>query len=495
LFVSPTLGDDALGAGTQSSPFMTITHALSVVVAPDTIQLLPGTYNDHSHEVFPLQVPGGVNLIDSTMRQAAVIQGPPPTANNNPVVEVLPWLGPGGPANAFAGFAIQAGGTGIGCEANVAGASAFIILSNLKLTGSTSFGARLTAKNSSTLGVFGDAIRAGSGSSGYGGAQGQTKNGIKFAASEGGAVKASVRGSRLWGQSSGLAVVAKTNGSVDVDLDMDVFLNSFTAGIVANSEPSGSIATHTTHSVFFNLGSPVIPAAAIFDFGTLSAITHDLQSCVFTQIPFDELPDYDAGRYSLSGNVYGANGSLPGGVLAPDPGFVDAPFDFHLLASAAARDVLASSTPDYPQGDITGDFPGVGASFSCYDGLLDAGMDEYRAFSLYSLDPLDIGQPATLRVLGPDVPAGPGPIAALLFLGIAGPVASPCPMSFELDLAAPLFFLGAANLDIVGRADFGLVVPLDPNLAGVAAHFQSILVDTNDLALGFSRRLDLTIEG
>jgi parallel beta-helix repeat protein len=62
IFVSPS-GTDAPGAGTQATPFRTITAATNAKPQAGTvIQLAPGTYSAATGEVFPLKIPAGVTL-------------------------------------------------------------------------------------------------------------------------------------------------------------------------------------------------------------------------------------------------------------------------------------------------------------------------------------------------------------------------------------------------------------------------------------------------
>ena len=49
--------------GSEQTPFRTITHALSVAAAGDSIKVLPGMYNVSLGEVFPLRIPDSVILI------------------------------------------------------------------------------------------------------------------------------------------------------------------------------------------------------------------------------------------------------------------------------------------------------------------------------------------------------------------------------------------------------------------------------------------------
>ncbi|MEE3718417.1 S-layer homology domain-containing protein [Tumidithrix elongata RA019] len=74
LFVAPS-GTDALGAGTQATPFRSITAALNAKPQAGTIvQIAPGTYSADTGEIFPLKIPAGVTLRgDSSSRGAGVL--------------------------------------------------------------------------------------------------------------------------------------------------------------------------------------------------------------------------------------------------------------------------------------------------------------------------------------------------------------------------------------------------------------------------------------
>ena len=62
LYVNSTIGNDS-NAGTQSSPFKTITKALQQAQAGTVVQVAPGTYSAASGEGFPLFVSSGVKLV------------------------------------------------------------------------------------------------------------------------------------------------------------------------------------------------------------------------------------------------------------------------------------------------------------------------------------------------------------------------------------------------------------------------------------------------
>jgi Protein of unknown function (DUF1565)/Bacterial Ig-like domain (group 2) len=59
LFVNPITGDDSF-AGTAAQPFKSLTHALSLVQAKQTVMLASGTYGNG--EVWPLEVPSEVTV-------------------------------------------------------------------------------------------------------------------------------------------------------------------------------------------------------------------------------------------------------------------------------------------------------------------------------------------------------------------------------------------------------------------------------------------------
>ena len=59
---SGPIGDDGTGLGTRDDPFRSLTHALSIAQAGDTVQLLDGTYNVAGGEVWPQMIPADVTV-------------------------------------------------------------------------------------------------------------------------------------------------------------------------------------------------------------------------------------------------------------------------------------------------------------------------------------------------------------------------------------------------------------------------------------------------
>jgi parallel beta-helix repeat protein len=77
IYVSPN-GTDAVGAGSQTAPFRTITAALNSNPQPGTtIMLAKGTYSVESGEIFPLKLTPGIRIMGntSTKGEDIVIKG------------------------------------------------------------------------------------------------------------------------------------------------------------------------------------------------------------------------------------------------------------------------------------------------------------------------------------------------------------------------------------------------------------------------------------
>lgn len=107
-YVDAVSGSDS-NAGTEQAPFKTITHALSVAVAGDSIKVAPGTYDAALGESFPIQIPDSVALIgDETNRGKGSApteirgQGPIPSVSSYTAAMV------GGHGSRIAGFLVKA---------------------------------------------------------------------------------------------------------------------------------------------------------------------------------------------------------------------------------------------------------------------------------------------------------------------------------------------------------------------------------------------------
>jgi hypothetical protein len=126
-FVDPVAGhDDDGGTGSQSCPYKSLAHALSLVGdagAPVTVEIVnmnaAPTLSQSTGEVFPITVPGGVTIIAED------------TTKNTPTVEVTPSQGPfSSQVQSAAAEAVPAG-TAIGFYLGGAGAR----LSHLVVSG------------------------------------------------------------------------------------------------------------------------------------------------------------------------------------------------------------------------------------------------------------------------------------------------------------------------------------------------------------------------
>ncbi|MEW6775872.1 MAG: DUF1565 domain-containing protein [Bdellovibrionota bacterium] len=127
LFVDALMGDDA-NDGTQTDPFKTITHALSVAESGDLIKVAPGTYNAGLGEIFPIQLVAGVSLIGDVPNKgdgttATTIQGAADSGGGNFRTLV------GADGASIAGFTIIAGTTN-GYYGFATGATDVIVANN-----------------------------------------------------------------------------------------------------------------------------------------------------------------------------------------------------------------------------------------------------------------------------------------------------------------------------------------------------------------------------
>ncbi|MGB3493210.1 MAG: DUF1565 domain-containing protein [Elainellaceae cyanobacterium] len=77
IHVNPALGNDQTGQGLDTSPFRTISYALTQVTDNTVIQLAPGSYTADTGETFPLILPSGVILRgnESTQGQTVLVLG------------------------------------------------------------------------------------------------------------------------------------------------------------------------------------------------------------------------------------------------------------------------------------------------------------------------------------------------------------------------------------------------------------------------------------
>lgn len=76
LYVNPQTGNDGTGQGTLSTPFKTITHALTVASPNTAIVLAPGTYTEGTGEKFPL-----------ILKPDVIIQGNPQNRGENILIQ------------------------------------------------------------------------------------------------------------------------------------------------------------------------------------------------------------------------------------------------------------------------------------------------------------------------------------------------------------------------------------------------------------------------
>ncbi|MGG6295491.1 DUF1565 domain-containing protein [Leptolyngbya sp. AN02str] len=107
LFVSPVMGNDLSGDGSQRSPFRTITRALQMARPNTAIVLGTGTYSAETGEQFPLRLPNGVVLIEdpTTNGRSVVIRG---EVQGQAAIATQPRVNAGPTANAEPTVAVPA---------------------------------------------------------------------------------------------------------------------------------------------------------------------------------------------------------------------------------------------------------------------------------------------------------------------------------------------------------------------------------------------------
>jgi hypothetical protein len=138
LYVSVSAGLDT-NPGTQSSPFKTITHAMSVATSGATVQVAPGIYDASSlstPEVFPITVPAGVLLIGNEGNKGGgtsiVGGGQVPTFPAGTSAAVQPGTG-----STIAGFTITNDNPALSGRYGVFLSNSTVTLRNNTVTGAT----------------------------------------------------------------------------------------------------------------------------------------------------------------------------------------------------------------------------------------------------------------------------------------------------------------------------------------------------------------------
>jgi hypothetical protein len=138
IYVSVSAGLDT-NPGTQSSPFKTITHAMSVATSGATVQVAPGIYDASSlstPEVFPITVPAGVLLIGNEGNKGGgtsiVGGGQVPTFPPGTSAAVQPGTG-----STIAGFTITNDNPALSGRYGVFLSNSTVTLRNNTVTGAT----------------------------------------------------------------------------------------------------------------------------------------------------------------------------------------------------------------------------------------------------------------------------------------------------------------------------------------------------------------------
>ncbi|MCX6137672.1 MAG: right-handed parallel beta-helix repeat-containing protein, partial [Ignavibacteriales bacterium] len=174
-YVNALTGSNSSGSGAQSTPWKTITYALSQITGSGhTLFVAAGTYNTTLGETFPIVAKDGVSLIGAGMDVSIIDAG-----NTN---IVLRCAGIVDPTTRIEGLTIQGGSLGatpsLGGTGIYISAGSSLTIANNKITGNTNYsggkGGGMFITNSSPLivnnlitgnspGTFGDDVSYGSG--------------------------------------------------------------------------------------------------------------------------------------------------------------------------------------------------------------------------------------------------------------------------------------------------------------------------------------------
>lgn len=116
-------GNDTTGNGSEAEPYRTITKALSVASAGQTVWVFAGTYSATNGETFPLQVPAGVKLIGDPIPSWVFWSSPRPTLDGEDTHAIIEIVG-GNSETVVEGFDILNGRATRGGGIHIVGGTA-----------------------------------------------------------------------------------------------------------------------------------------------------------------------------------------------------------------------------------------------------------------------------------------------------------------------------------------------------------------------------------
>jgi len=136
--------------GTQSLPFKTITHAMTVATSGTTVQVAPGIYDTlNNNETFPITVPAGVLLIGDEANKGGgtsiVGRGPAPTGFAASSVTLLPGTG-----STIAGFTITPDAASVGHDVLLLN-NGSVTLRNSTVSGASRYGVEFDASTNHVI--------------------------------------------------------------------------------------------------------------------------------------------------------------------------------------------------------------------------------------------------------------------------------------------------------------------------------------------------------
>ena len=516
VWVDSKHGSDITGAGTSSQPYKSITHALTLVTAPETIFLAPGSYREGTGESFPLVLTPGISLVSLGNSQNTTIQAPPFGQGIFPKLIEVCGEGPLGATTRIQGLLLNRGEPGIDILDTAPAQAWRVEVEDVLLDNPSSTGVRVVLDQAGQLELELHQLRTA-----------LTVTGVRARVNRG-LLDLDLRRCRVDALITAvdlLSIGSAQTSHIEAEISTSRIRGTAQVGLRCEVNEGNTISTLVRDTAFqFNAPcpspTPVDNSAAIVDHGPAAGqIQHHIERTIFFAngaqcsapgVNYD-LYSYRPDDYVLADNLYGWPG-LPGGVQTTDPGYLsfdnDLGWDDHLRSTALALNASPSPSSPYVWGDLDGDFPvqdpqsgsydpELDEGAACFDGLPDIGPDERRSHAVYAFPELRVGKSALLRALGPasalESPSNATPIQVGFFVGEPPLDPSQCPTGLELPPGA--YLLGSAQLDpLSGLGELSVTVPDLLPLAGRELGVQAVFYNPSSGQCTWARALSVRIK-
>jgi hypothetical protein len=246
-YVDAASGKD-VNEGSSASPLKTITKALSLATANQSVHVRPGNYDAANGETFPLQVPAGVSLIGDEPNRGASTGAPVKIAGNVNM----------GAGSTLAGFTVTSAGNGVTLPA------ANVVVRSNTITGNGSWAVVVSSStnhlialnaitNNASLGIYSAAAATATGK-----VENNTITGNSFG------IEYDAGGGDLGGGSFG----SVGNNIISCNANTDLWLNTSLAATASNNRwdhvppAQSSAAFGNGLDIYTNTGATVTTAGA-----------------------------------------------------------------------------------------------------------------------------------------------------------------------------------------------------------------------------------------